>query len=97
MPALSARRASLLQLEEDEDGLGLRPTEPGRIMAHHYIRLPTMASIAQVRARLAAAHAACALGWALGHARTGKCLLVHSVPVHTRIQSIHGAAHRRLF
>ena len=39
----------LMQVEEDDDGLGLRSTEPGRIMAHNYIRMQTMAAITQVR------------------------------------------------
>ncbi len=36
----------------DEDGNMLQPAEPGRIMAHHYIALPTMVCAPQPPALL---------------------------------------------
>ena len=34
-----------MQVELEQDAFGLTFTEPGRLMAHHYIRLKTMAAI----------------------------------------------------
>lgn len=35
----------ILQVELDQDAFGIASTEPGRLMAHHYIRLKSMVAL----------------------------------------------------
>lgn len=35
-----------LQVSQDEDGFGLSPLVPGRLMAHHYVAFATMTLMA---------------------------------------------------
>ena len=44
---LATHSAPLPQALSDEDGITLRPAEPGRLMAHHCISLNTMLLIVQ--------------------------------------------------
>ena len=43
-----ASHGPILQVTLDQDAFGIEPTEPGRLMAHNYIRLRSMIAIMQV-------------------------------------------------